>query len=68
MSYIEIKMQRCLVCLTEKELLALLAREPSLWALSLKRGKGVLRGRKATARSRDKEAARALSRDAVERR
>jgi hypothetical protein len=62
--YLEIKLQRCLVCLTEKELLALLAREPGLWALSLRRGKGVTRGRKAAAR----EAARALPRDAVERR
>ena len=64
MAYIKIKLRRCLVCLTEKELLTLLAREPDLWALSLKRGKGVTRGRKATAR----EAARALPRDAVERR
>ena len=59
MSYIEIKLQRCSVCLTERELLALLAREPDLWALSLKRGKGILRQRKAAAR----EAARALLRE-----
>ena len=59
MGYIEIKLQRCILCLTERELLALLAREPGLWALSLKRGKGVTRGRKATAR----EAARALLRE-----
>ena len=48
--YLEIKLQRCLLCLTEKELLALLAREPDLWALSLKRGKGALRARAARER------------------
>lgn len=50
--YVEIRMQRCLLCLTERELLALLAREPELWALALKRGKGALRAEKARQRKK----------------
>lgn len=36
---IQIKMARCLLILTEQEILSLLARGPALWALALRRGK-----------------------------
>lgn len=57
--YLEIKIQRCLVLLTEKELLTLLARDPNLWALALRRGKGVMRSR--AAREREPKARRDYS-------
>lgn len=44
---IEIKLSRCLLCLTERELQTLLARDPELWAMALRRGKSTIRGRQA---------------------
>lgn len=43
---IEIRMTKTWIFLTETELNRLLAREPELWALSIKRGKGIIRRRK----------------------
>ena len=48
--YIEIQMTKTRIFLTETELNRLLAREPELWALSVKRGKGILRRRTAVKR------------------
>lgn len=42
---VEIKLQKCLLVLTESELRSLLARDPALWELALRRGKSVLRAR-----------------------
>lgn len=42
---VEIKLQKCLLVLTESELRSLLARDPALWELALRRGKSVIRSR-----------------------
>lgn len=59
---IEVKLPRCLVVLTEAELLSLLAHDRDLWARGLERGKAVLRSRareaREAARRRPLEAAR----------
>jgi len=47
---IEVKLPRCLVVLTEAELLSLLAHDRDLWARGLERGKAVLRARAREAR------------------
>lgn len=47
---IEVKLSRCLVVLTEAELLSLLAHDRDLWARALERGKAVLRARAREAR------------------
>lgn len=43
--YIEIKLTKCRLFLTEAELQKLLARDPALWRVALKRGKAVQRAR-----------------------
>ncbi|MHB1255268.1 MAG: hypothetical protein ACYCXI_03480 [Dethiobacteraceae bacterium] len=40
---IEIKLPKCRLLLSERELLSLLAYDPELWALALRRGKAVKR-------------------------
>lgn len=42
---LEIKLQRCVLYLTESELQSLLARDPELWREALKRGKAFTRAR-----------------------
>jgi|BioPla2DNA2_1021312.scaffolds.fasta_scaffold175960_1 hypothetical protein len=42
---LEIKMQRCILYLTEPELQSLLNRDPDLWRAALKRGKAFTRSR-----------------------
>ncbi len=42
---LEIKMQRCILYLTEPELQSLLTRDPELWKTALKRGKAFTRSR-----------------------
>ena len=49
--YLEIRLTKCRIFLTEQELTGLLSREPSLWAEALKRGKAFTRAR--TARERE---------------
>jgi len=48
--YIEIKLTKQRLFLTENELMSLLATEPKLWQEALKRGKGIQRYRQAEAR------------------
>ncbi len=52
MKHIEIRLPRYLLVLTEQELRRLLERNPDIWAAALKRGKAVIRARKARARSK----------------
>lgn len=47
---LEIRLPRQTLFLTEKELTSLLAKDPNLWKLALRRGKGILRQRQAGAR------------------
>lgn len=47
---VEIKLAKCLLVLSEAELRSLLAKDPDLWALALRRGKGLRRARQAEAR------------------
>jgi len=54
MAYIEIKLPKCRLFLTEREMLRLLNQDPDLWMLALKRGKGITRARQARARQRAK--------------
>lgn len=42
---LEIRLTKCLLVLSEQELQSLLARDPALWALALRRGKAILRQR-----------------------
>lgn len=49
---IEVKLTRQTLLLTEKEIVSLLALNPELWEVAIKRGKGVLRYRK----DRDRQA------------
>lgn len=48
--YLEIRLTKCRIFLTEQELTGLLSREPSLWAEALKRGKAISRARAAAER------------------
>jgi len=48
---IEIKMPRCLICLTEQEIMDLLKSKPEVWAEALKRGKSIQRQRQAAQRN-----------------
>lgn len=43
--FLEIKISRCRLFLTETEIISLLARDPELWRQALKRGKGIIRTR-----------------------
>ena len=43
--FLEIKMRRCVVFLTEGEIIKLLSTDPALWQEALKRGKGITRTR-----------------------
>lgn len=47
---VEIRLTKYSICLTELELESLLARDPELWVLAIKRGKGILRVRQAKER------------------
>jgi len=48
---IEIKLPRCLICLTEGEMLDLLKGKPEIWEMALRRGKGIQRQRQAKERN-----------------
>lgn len=48
--FLEIRLTKCRIFLTEQELTGLLSREPSLWAEALKRGKAISRTRAAAER------------------
>jgi len=50
-SWIEIKMTKCVLVITEAELQKLLSRDPALWAEAIKRGKGTRRVRAARERA-----------------
>ncbi|SCM82444.1 conserved hypothetical protein [uncultured Sporomusa sp.] len=50
MAEIIIKLPRCLLVLTEPEILALLKTNPGIWAQALKRGKGLSRFEKSMER------------------
>lgn len=41
--YVEIKLTKCRLFLTESELQSLLARDPELWRVAIKRGKHIKR-------------------------
>lgn len=49
--FIEIKMSRCRLYFTERELIDLLATSPTLWTLALKRGKAFQRANTAKKRN-----------------
>lgn len=53
--YIEIQVTKCRVFLTAEELRQLLQREPELFAESIRRGKAILRARKARERRDSRE-------------
>lgn len=46
MRYIELKLTKCRLFLTEAELISLLAKDQKLWKEGIKRGKHILRWRK----------------------
>jgi hypothetical protein len=48
---IELKLTKCLLFLTESELISLLARDPDLWRQAIRRGKWEKRTRAAEARA-----------------
>jgi len=48
---IEIKLKKCVLVLSEAELLSLLAHDKELWQTALRRGKGTMRYKKAQERS-----------------
>lgn len=48
--HIEIKLTKCMLLLTEAELVKLLAGDPALWQAAIKRGKAERRGRSMAAR------------------
>lgn len=50
MRYIEIKLTKHTLFLAEQELRHLLSLNPELWAIAIRRGKAILRGRKEKAR------------------
>jgi len=50
MKYIRIQMPRHIIVLTHTELQRLLARDPTLWAEAIRRGKGVKRWEQMKAR------------------
>jgi len=51
MRYVEIKLTKYTLFLTEQELHSLLSTNPALWQEAIRRGKAILRARKAEARS-----------------
>lgn len=46
MRLIEIRLTKCRLFLTEPELVSLLARDPELWKVAVKRGKAIIRARR----------------------
>lgn len=54
--YIEIKLAKCTLFLTQEEIQKLLKNEPAIWGEALKRGKYILRSRK----QKEREQAKAL--------
>lgn len=52
---IEIRLTGCRIFLSDQELISLLVRDPELWALSIKRGKGILRARQARERQAERD-------------
>lgn len=52
---IEIKLTKCRLFLTESELVNLLTKDPALWAVAIKRGKWIIRGRKMQERQTKKQ-------------
>lgn len=48
--YLEIKLTKCTLFLTEQELVHLLSRDVDLWQEAIRRGKAILRARKERAR------------------
>lgn len=55
--YVEIKLTKCTLFLTEQELQNLLSMNPVLWQEAIRRGKFILRQRKELARAKRKEMA-----------
>ncbi|HBQ29089.1 MAG TPA: hypothetical protein DD719_06860 [Desulfotomaculum sp.] len=51
MKLIEIHMTKCKLFLYEQELVTLLARDPNLWAIAIRRGKGIKRARSSQGRN-----------------
>lgn len=51
MKYVEIRLKRCRLFLTESELINLLARDPALWQEALRRGKAITRKEQANERN-----------------
>ncbi|MFA5307837.1 MAG: hypothetical protein WC365_10370 [Candidatus Babeliales bacterium] len=47
MNLIQIKLKRCVLYLTEQEILLLLSIRPDIWAVAIKRGKGMVRAEQA---------------------
>lgn len=43
--FVEVTLSKCKLFLTEGELISLLAKDPTLWKESLRRGKGITRVR-----------------------
>ncbi len=50
MKYIEVKLTKYRLFLTEPELVSLLAKDPKVWKQAIKRGKHILRWRKEQSR------------------
>lgn len=46
MRLIEIKLPKCTLFMSEAELISLLATNPELWKMAVKRGKAILRARR----------------------
>lgn len=50
MAWLEIRLSKCRLYLTEAELRSLLAMDPELWAEAIRRGKGIQRSQTAAKR------------------
>lgn len=56
MLYIEVRLTKCRLYLTEKEINSLLALNPVLWEQAIKRGKGITRAGRTAQRKQDLKA------------
>lgn len=52
---LNIKVTKCILVITEQELLSLLGKDPDLWRTAIKRGKARLRGDNARQRVEDRK-------------
>lgn len=53
--YVEVRLTKCLIVLTEAEFNGMLQKDPALWEQAIRRGKVILRHRAAEKRNKGRE-------------